>query len=58
MSKAKASSKLQEAKPRKTNGERKVRHQSRIEKLQARPLVREGRLLTTTGSGWTGSIRY
>ena len=34
-----------EMKARKTNGERKVRHQSRVEKLARMPRVRQGRLL-------------
>jgi hypothetical protein len=35
----------QEPKPRKTNGERRERHRSRVGKLKALPKVKEGRLL-------------
>jgi hypothetical protein len=34
-----------QVKARKTNGERKVRHASRVEKLAAMPKVKKGRLL-------------
>jgi hypothetical protein len=34
-----------EPKPRKTNGERRVRHRSRVERLKALLKVKEGRLL-------------
>ena len=40
----------QEVKARKTFSERKVRHQSRVEKLKAIPRVRMGRRLMTTGN--------
>ena len=35
----------QEPKPRKTSGERRVRHRSRVGKLQRIPKVKEGRTL-------------
>jgi hypothetical protein len=41
-----------ESKPKKTHGEKRVRHRSRVERLQRIPKMKEGRLLHDERS-WT-----